>query len=54
LYHDVGPANLLGITSVWVNRRQGKEAAASRLATAKPDLEVPDLDSLAELVAQSS
>jgi 2-haloacid dehalogenase len=53
LYHDVGPANLLGITSVWVNRRQGKEAAASRLAAAKPDLEVPDLDSLVELVAQS-
>ncbi len=54
LYHDVQPANVLGITSVWVNRRQGKEAAASRLTKAKPDLEVPDLESLAELVAQSS
>jgi 2-haloacid dehalogenase len=50
LYHDVGPANLLGITSVWVNRRQGKEAAASKLINAKPDLEVPDLASLAELL----
>jgi 2-haloacid dehalogenase len=54
LYHDVQPANVLGIALVWVNRRQGKEAAASRLTKAKPDLEVPDLESLAELVAQSS
>lgn len=48
LYHDVRPANLLGITAVWVNRRQGKTAAASKLCLAKPDLEVPDLDSLAQ------
>lgn len=53
LYHDVKPANLLGITSVWVNRRHGKQAAASRLSKANPDLEVPDLDRLAKLVAQS-
>jgi 2-haloacid dehalogenase len=54
LYHDVRPANVLGITVVWVNRRQGKRAAASKLSKAKPDLEVPDLDRLAELVARSS
>ena len=47
LYHDVRPAAELGITTVWVNRRQGKAAAASRLADTKANLEVADL---AELV----
>jgi 2-haloacid dehalogenase len=49
LYHDVGPANALGITAVWVNRRQGRPAAASKLVSAKPDLEVANLATLAEL-----
>jgi 2-haloacid dehalogenase len=49
LYHDVAPAHSLGIRTVWVNRRQGKEAAASKLAAVKPDLEVPDIGQLAEL-----
>ncbi len=51
LYHDVAPAHSLGIATVWVNRRQGKEAAASKLAEVKPDLEVPDVGRLAELAA---
>ena len=49
-FHDVRPANSLGITSVWVNRRQGKAAAASKLVDAKPDLEVRDLRELAAFV----
>jgi 2-haloacid dehalogenase len=49
LYHDVVPAKELGITTVWVNRRQGKPAAASKLAHVKPDLEVRDLAELASL-----
>jgi len=49
LYHDVAPAHSLGIHSVWVNRRQGKEAAASKLSDVKPDLEVTDIGKLAEL-----
>jgi 2-haloacid dehalogenase len=49
LYHDVAPARSLGIATVWVNRRQGKPAAASKLAEVKPDLEVPSLGHLAEL-----
>jgi len=49
LYHDVVPARSLGITTVWVNRRQGKEAAATKLVEAHPDLEVPDIGKLAEL-----
>lgn len=49
LYHDIAPAHALGIHTVWVNRRQGKKAAASKLAEVKPDLEVPDVGRLAEL-----
>jgi 2-haloacid dehalogenase len=51
LYHDVGPARSLDIATVWVNRRQGKPAAASKLADVKPDLGVADVGSLAELAA---
>jgi 2-haloacid dehalogenase len=50
VYHDVIPARSLGMTSVWVNRpspRPGSGAAKS--ASAKPDLEVPNLKTLAEL-----
>ena len=49
LYHDVVPAKSLGIATAWVNRRQGKPAAATRLANASPDLEVPTVGALAEL-----
>ena len=49
LYHDVVPAHALEIATVWVNRRQGKEAAASKLVEAHPDLEVLDIGKLAEL-----
>jgi 2-haloacid dehalogenase len=49
LYHDVAPARSLEITTAWVNRRKGKVAAASRLADTQPDLEVPDIISLARL-----
>ncbi len=51
LYHDVVPAKSLGLSTVWVNRRQGKTGAGATVpASATPDLEVPDLKSLAELV----
>lgn len=49
LYHDVGPASSLGMATVWVNRRQGKASAASKLTDAQPDMEVPDVGRLAEL-----
>lgn len=49
LYHDVGPAGSLGIATVWVNRRQGKASAATKLTDARPDVEVPDVGKLAEL-----
>ncbi len=50
VYHDVIPARSLGISSVWVNRpsiRPGSGAA--KAATGQPDLEVPNLETLARL-----
>ncbi|WP_224087342.1 haloacid dehalogenase type II [Nostoc sp. MS1] len=47
IYHDVVPAKSLGISTVWVNRRTGKQGSGASLpATAQPDLEVPDLQTL--------
>ena len=45
LYHDVGPANRLGVASVWVNR--AGSGGATRHTDAIPDLVVPDLATLA-------
>ncbi len=50
LFHDHQPAKELGLKTVWVNRRQGKSGpGATPPAEAKPDFEVPDLQSLVEL-----
>jgi 2-haloacid dehalogenase len=50
IYHDIVPANSLGLSTVWVNRRLGKAGpGATPAAEAKPDLEVPDLATLASL-----
>ena len=51
IYHDVIPAQSLGIATVWVNRPSPRPGAgAAKAAAGKPDLEVPDLKTLAELV----
>lgn len=50
LYHDIGPANRLGITSVWVNR--AGQGGATLRTDAVPDLVVPDLASLADRAAR--
>ena len=50
LYHDVVPAHTLGIQTAWVNRRQGKSSAATKLVAAKPDIEVPTVGALADLL----
>jgi 2-haloacid dehalogenase len=48
LFHDITPANTLGLSTVWVNRRHDKEGSgATPAAQARPDLEVPDLRTLA-------
>jgi 2-haloacid dehalogenase len=47
LFHDIVPAKELGLSTVWVNRRAGKEGSgATPQARAEPDLEVPDLRTL--------
>ncbi len=54
IYHDVIPAQAMGIAAVWVNRpspRQG--AGATKAAAGKPDLEVASLKELVELVSSS-
>jgi 2-haloacid dehalogenase len=51
VYHDIVPAKTMGITAVWVNRRQGKEGfGATAPASGHPDLEVPDLKTLVSLM----
>jgi 2-haloacid dehalogenase len=48
LFHDIAPARALGIATVWVNRRHGRASSgATAPAQARPDLEVPDLRTLA-------
>ncbi len=48
-FHDVAPARSLGVATVWVNRRAGKGGeGATSASNATPDLEVPDLRTLAE------
>jgi 2-haloacid dehalogenase len=50
LFHDHVPAKRLGMTTVWINRRQGKEGpGATPPADAEPDLMVPDMASFARL-----
>ena len=54
LYHDIGPANQLGISCVWVNRGHDQEGpGATRPTDATPDLEVPDLATLVNLMGLS-
>ena len=49
LYHDIAPASALGLSTVWVNRRRGQPGpGATPAAQANPDLEVPDLRTLAD------
>jgi 2-haloacid dehalogenase len=49
LFHDIVPSHALGISSVWVNRRQGKANAATRIADVRPDVEVRSLKDLADI-----
>ena len=50
LYHDHVPAKGLGMTTAWVNRRHDRPGfGATPAAEATPDLEIPDLATLADL-----
>lgn len=49
LFHDHVPAKQLGFDTVWVNRRHGRAGAgATPPAEAQPDLEFPDMRSVAQ------
>ena len=51
IYHDVAPARSLGISTVWVNRKSARPGiGAVRASAGQPDIEVPDLASLAAAV----
>jgi len=51
IYHDVVPAQALGLRTVHVNRRAAKEGfGATPPADARPDAVVPDLASLAAML----
>jgi len=55
LYHDVAPANALGIQNVWVNRPSIRPGAgAARPGTATPDYEVHTLAELSSLLNAAS
>lgn len=49
IYHDVLPAQSFSLATVWVNRPSPRAGiGAVRPASGKPDLEVPDIATLAE------
>lgn len=49
LYHDVGPANAMGLKTVWVHRRFDKRGfGATKPGTANPSLRVRSVAELAE------
>ncbi len=50
IYHDVLPAQSVGLVTVWVNRPSARTGVgAVKRADGKPDLEVPGLEKLAQL-----
>jgi 2-haloacid dehalogenase len=50
IYHDVIPAKSLGISTVWINRPSPRPGAgAAKAASGKPDLELPSLETLAQI-----
>jgi 2-haloacid dehalogenase len=51
LHHDIRPAKRLGLASVWINRRHARPGfGATPPAEGRPDLVLPDLKSLADLL----
>jgi 2-haloacid dehalogenase len=47
LFHDHVPAQALGMTSVWIDRRQGRGGGASREVEAHPDATFPSMQAFA-------
>lgn len=54
IYHDVIPAQALGLASVWVNRPSARPGTgAVRAADATPDVTVSSLEELADLATET-
>jgi 2-haloacid dehalogenase len=54
VYHDIIPAKRLGLKTVWLYRRMGKDGSgATKAAEGQPDLVLPDLKSLADAALQA-
>jgi len=50
-YHDVAPARSLGVATVWINRRAGRNGdGATAASTARADAEFPTLGTFADWV----
>jgi len=55
IYHDVIPAQSLGVSTVWVNRPSPRSGiGAVKAATAQPDCVVPTLAALAAMAASDT
>ncbi len=55
IFHDIVPSRALGINNVWVNRRKGLSGSGATFpAEGQPDLEVPDLKSLADFLVEDT
>ena len=53
IYHDVIPAQSLGIATIWVNRPSPlPNSGAAKPAQGKPDVEVANLKELADLISK--
>jgi 2-haloacid dehalogenase len=48
LFHDHVPAKALGMTTVWIDRRQGREGGATPPAEAVPDMTFTSLEGFAD------
>ena len=54
LFHDHAPAQRLGLTSVWIDRRHDRPGSGATLgATARPNATFPDMASFAEAAVPS-
>jgi 2-haloacid dehalogenase len=55
LYHDICPARRLRIFTVWMNRTKRRQGfGATPRASCRPDLEVSDMKTFADIVIKSS
>jgi 2-haloacid dehalogenase len=55
LFHDHVPAKQIGMSTVWIDRRAGREGfGATPPANAQPDLALPDMRTFADLATRAT